>query len=242
MYALDPHLLAQLEDEREEHLRGVDDVFGVKFVRRDHGVESEALHPGRLHLRVALEELLARHAVLRLLGLADDGVAALQRTGVVAAAEDMAVKFLGQGCGSARGPVRFPYRLHHALPVRDVVEVDYRAELPCLAELLCRRVVRGEHDRLAHVADLLGEHELRHRRAVAAEAELLEKLHEVRIRRSLHGEVLAEALVPGEGLPESLRVGADALRVVDVERRRPFLRCLFDPLEVKRQFSHVVPL
>ena len=240
-----PDLLAQLEDEGEQHLRGVYDVVGVELVGGDHSVEAEAPDPRLLHLRVALEELFARHAVLRLLGLPDDGVAALQGTGVVAAAENSISQIHGSGCGGARtpvrstrAPVRSSHRLQHALPVRDVVEVDDRAELPRLPELLGGRVVRGEHYRLARVADLLGKHELGQRRAVAPEAELLKKLHEVRIRRRLDREVLAEALVPGKGLLEALRVGAHRLRVVDVERRRPARGRRLYPLLVKGKSSH----
>ena len=112
--------------------------------------------------------------------------------------------------------------------LRDVVEVDDRAELPGLPEFLVRRVIRREHDVFADVADLLRKDQLRHRRAVTADVKLLQELHQIRIRRSLHGEVLAEPLVPRKRLLEALRVVTNRLRIIDVERRRPLRRNLLE--------------
>ena len=235
---VDADLLVDLPCEREKKLCGVDDVLGVELVRGDHRVEAEARDARRLHLRIVVKELLARKAVLRLLGLADDGVAALQGPGVVTAAENMALKFHGSGCGGARTPVRSTNRLKQKIPMRNVVEVDNRAKFPRLLELLGRRVVRRKHYRLAYVAHLLGKNELCHRRAVAPEVEFLQHLHEVRVRRRLYGEVFAEALVPCKRLLQATRVLADRLRVVDVKRRRPFLRRFLDPRLVKWKLSH----
>ena len=183
----------------------------------------EACDASLLHPAIALEKLLARETILRLLRLADDGIAALQRTGIVATAEE------------ARREIRRlrpiavdSDRVKKIFPMSEVVEVDDRAELPCLAEFLRRRVVRGEHDLLADIPDPLGEDELRHRRAVAAEVELLEELHEMRVRRGLHGEELPEALVPGERLLQAFGVLANCLRVVDVKRSRPPRRNLLE--------------
>src|SRR5574344_945460 len=85
---VDAELLVELADKAEQELRRVDDVLGIELVRSDHRVESEPRRAGRLQLRVALEELLARETVLRLLGLSDDRVAALERTRIVPAAEE----------------------------------------------------------------------------------------------------------------------------------------------------------
>ena len=183
-------------------------------------MQAEALHARGLHLRIAVEELLAREAVLRLLGLANDGIAALQRTRIVAAAHD------------AVCPIGHADRLLEERPVRDVVEVDNRLERPG------RRVVRGEHDLVTDVADLLGEDELRHRRAVATKAKLLKELHEIRIRSGLHREELAETIVPGERGLQTARIGANGLRIIHVERCRVCLRRLFNPCLVKRKLSH----
>ncbi len=84
----DAEFRVELSGKLEEHPRGVDDVVRVELVRGDHCVDAEAPDSGVAHRGVALEELVAGEAVLRLLRLADDGVAALERTGVVAAAEE----------------------------------------------------------------------------------------------------------------------------------------------------------
>ena len=212
----------KLAYELEEHPRGVDDVVGVKLVRRDHRVDAEALDAGVAHRGVAVEELVAGEAVLRLLGLADDGVAALERTGVVAAAEEARRERIRAIRNRGWNAADLTQGVEEERPVGDVVEVDDRAEIPRLHELLRRRVVGSEHNRLAGVADTLGEHQLGHRGAVAAEVELLQELHDLGIRRRLDRKVLAEPLVPRKRLLQPASVLADRLRVVDVERGRVF--------------------
>ena len=228
-FELDAGLFGDFGHQRKEELRRIDDVFGIELVRGDHRMQAKTLDARFLHLRVALEKLFAGEAVLRLLGLADDGVAALQRTWVVAAAHD-AVLEIG-GSGSAR-------RFKKPVPVGDIVEIDDRSEFPGLAEFLRRGVVGGEHDRLADVADLLRQDEFRHRRTVAAKIKLLQKLHEIRVGRGLDGEIFAEPLVPGERLFKTPRVLADRLGVVDVERSGPLGYDFFKFCLIKRKLSH----
>ena len=187
-------------------------------------MESEALHSLLLHAAVGLEELGLREAVFRLLGLADDGVAALERTGVPTAAEairEMAAQ-----------------RALEEIEVGDVVEVDDRAERGRFLELGGRRVVRREHHVFPDVSDGLCENQLRHRRTVAAETFLSEQRHEVRVGRGLDGEVLVEALVPGKGGFETARVRDDRRLVVDVERRGPARGNGLKLFTRKREFFH----
>ena len=109
----DAELLRQVSDKLEEHARRLDVVVEVQLVGDDHGVQAEALHAQLLHGAVALEELLAREAVLGLLGLADDGVALL------AAAP---------GCSGSRSARAAPRVSREELDVADVVQVDDGAE------------------------------------------------------------------------------------------------------------------
>ena len=106
-------------------------------------MQAEALHPLGLHGGVGVVELRGSEAVLRLLGLADDRVAALEGTGIPAAAEKL-------GEPSAEGAFKIG-------EVGYVVKVDDCADGGGAAELLCRRVVRGEHHGFPDIADGLGE-------------------------------------------------------------------------------------
>ena len=146
----DAEPVVELGGEVEEEDGGVDEVLRVELVAGDHGVQAEALDALGLEHGVGLEELVAGQAVLRLLGLADDGVAALEGAGVVAQADA-----LGQaGDALEEGDVG------------DVVEVDVGAQGLGLHELLGGGVVGGEHDGVAGQADALGEEQLGQRGAV----------------------------------------------------------------------------
>src|SRR5208282_4693570 len=133
--------LRDLGCEFEEEPGRLDEIFRVQLVRGHHGMEAESPRSPRLQLPVALEELPAREAILGLLGLADDGVAFLERAGVVPAAYEL---------GYAR-------RLRERLDMRDVIEVDDGARLPSRRELGGGGVVRREHYVLADDPRLPGE-------------------------------------------------------------------------------------
>ena len=186
-------------------------------------MEAEALHALRLEDGVSLEELVCGEAVLGLLGLADDGVAALERTRIPAAAHEL-------GQRSARALNRGD--------VSDVVEVDDCAHLHRAAELLVGRVVRSEHHVLARVSDLLCEHKLRHGRAVAAESLFAQYLHQVRVGSSLDGEIFVKTGIPRECGLETARVRADGGLVIHVKRRWIFLGQLLKLFVCKRKFLH----
>ena len=167
-------------------------------------MQAEALRPPGLELAVPLEELLAREAVLRLLGLADDGVALLERAGVVPAAHQL---------GNAGGVAQ-------RADVRDVVEVDDRAGLARGDELGRRRVIGREHDVLAADARLLREEDLGKRTRVGAETLFGEDLEYVRVGQRLDCEEFLEAVAEDrEGVDELSRVVSDGPLVVEVERR-----------------------
>ena len=101
--------------------------------------------------------------------------------------------------------------------MRDVVEIDDRAEVARGAEFDVGGFVGGEHDAVAAQADRLAEAEFGKRGAVGAEAFGREDLEQEGIGRGLDGEELAEGREDGEGLRQAAGVGADGGLVVEVE-------------------------
>jgi len=200
------HALLHLDREVEKHLRRLDEILGVELVRRHHGVQAEALHALVAQHAVAFEKLLAREAVLGLLGLTDDRVAGLERAGIVAEAHEL--RQASAECGFEK------------LDVAEVVEVDQRAHLVRFLKLLCRSVVRGEDDVLAAEAGGLAQAQFGQRRAVAAHAHLAHQIEDVRVGQRLdRKEVLKPAGHPGKRAVKRLGVGAHGGFVVQVERR-----------------------
>ena len=91
-----------------------------------------------------------------------------------------------------------------------------------ILEVLSRRVVGGKHDVASGEAARFGHHQLGQRGAIDAAALLLQNLQNERIRRRLYRKIFLEALVPCECLLEIACTLADALLVIQVERRRIF--------------------
>ena len=84
---LNPQLVLQIYHEVEQHLRRLHKVIGIQFVLRDHRVQPEPLDTLIAQNTVSFKQLLARETILGLLGLADDHVAFLQWSRVVAKTE-----------------------------------------------------------------------------------------------------------------------------------------------------------
>ena len=188
-FEINTDLLVDFSSELKKNFSSIDDVISVQFVGGDHRVKTKTRNARRLHLGITVEKLLARKTVLRLFGLADDGVSALERTGIVATAENTLRK--------SRIEIRkIGTRGEEIIPMGDIIEIDYRPELPRTAEFLGGSVVGREHYRLARVADALGKFEFGHGRAVGSEIKLLQKLHQIRIGRGLHREILTKTRVP----------------------------------------------
>jgi len=168
-------------------------------------VQAEAPRATRLRGAKGVEQLIVRHAVLGLHGVADDAVAAARRTRVVAKAHQL---------GHPR----------HLCDEADVVQVqDAAAVQGGRLELLGRGVVGREHDVLAPRAGGTRELELGHRAAVEAEAQLAHQGKDARIGQRLDGVILAKARHAREGALERGAGLADAGFVVDVKRRAEML-------------------
>ena len=152
----------------------------------------------------ALKDLCADHAVLGVAGVAHDGIAQLELSaGVVAQAD---------GLGNAAV-------LFQEINVRKVVQVDERAQLAGVDELLGGGGVGGEHDVLPADAQRVAEHQLGVAGAVHAAAVFVQQLENRGIGAGLHRVIFAEAVVPGKGGVDAARGGSDALRIVEVEGR-----------------------
>ena len=197
--------LFELHRQVEEQRRRFDEIVGIQLVGGNHGVQREAFRAHLTRPAVAVYKLLSGKAVLGLGRLADDVVAALELTRVVAEADQL----------------RHAGMLLQILQVRDVVKIDHRPQLPGLDVLLCRGIVGGEHDILAPYPRHLGKEELRQGRTVGPHALLLENPDNPGVRQGLDGEVILEPSGnPVEGLVEPPGVGPDGSLVVDMKRGR----------------------
>ena len=206
------HPDSQLEQDRCQ--------FGVILIRdgvgREEGVDAEVLCALGGQLFVAFDHLLFGHAVLGIAGLVHDlealfALAQAEGPAGVVAAEDV-FRHTGH-------PLK---ELHHG----GVVQIDVCAQLIGFLHILHRSLVGGEHDVAAGKAAGLAEHQLGQGRAVHAAALFLEDLQNNGVGQSLDRKVLLEALVPAECLVDAAGVLADALFIVNVERRGHILNDL----------------
>ena len=101
--------------------------------------------------------------------------------------------------------------------MRNVVQVDERAQLAGVDELLGGGGVRGKHDVLPADAERFAEHQLGVAGAIHAAAVLMQELEDRGIGAGLDRVVLFIARIPGKCALEAVRRTLDALFVVDVE-------------------------
>mmetsp|Transcript_95586 Transcript_95586/g.276077 ORF Transcript_95586/g.276077 Transcript_95586/m.276077 type:complete len:306 (+) Transcript_95586:285-1202(+) len=126
----DAQLFVDLDGQAEQHPRRFQELVHLQATRDDHGVEAETLDAELLALFIALQQLRRRAPKLGFLRVTDDDVSSAAGAGVEAKADHL---------GKAIAPMQ-------KVDVREIVEIDDRAELLGLLELLQWRVVAGEHD------------------------------------------------------------------------------------------------
>ena len=194
--------------------------LGVILVRdgvgREEGMDAEVLCTLGSQLFVAVDHLLFGHAVLGIAGLVHDlkslfALAQAESPAGIVATEDV-LRHTGHTLKE----------LHHS----SVIQIDVCAQLIGFLHILHRSLVGREHDIAAGKAAGLAEHQLGQGRAVHTTALLLEDLQDDRVGQSLDRKILPEALVPAESLVDAAGVLADALFVVNVERRGHILNDL----------------
>ena len=162
----------------------------------------------------SLEELLLREAVLGIAGVVHDPVGHPEdAAGIIAKAHGLR-EFTSQNLLQERN-------------VRDIIQVDDSAEFSRVRVLLCRRIVGRKHDVISICPDSVGQHQLRKGRAVESEVIIVKDLHNIGIRRRLHGKIFTKSRIPGKRLFHRLRVLADSLFIIQIKGGGPFLRYLF---------------
>ena len=202
-------LLLQLDRELEENTRQRGIVFIGQRVGSQKCMDAELLRALGLEQAERLGDLRARHAVLGVAGIVHDlkaftRLAERERAARIEAAADLLRDIAN--------------RLFQKFHVRNVVQIDGRAELCRQAVILGRRLIGREHDVFAGAADALGHHQLRERRAVAAAALLLQDLEDGGRGRGFHGEILPVAGIPRKSGFQAAGVLADALLIIEVKR------------------------
>ena len=173
-------------------------------------MEAEALCPQGGQPPEGLRQLGPGHAVLGLSGVVHDleSLPALSQgehaAGVIAAAD-----------GLGNGSDGLPQTVNQG----EIVQVDDGPHAVRLPELLRGRVVGGKHDIFPRHAAALRHDQLRQRGAVAAAALFMEQLQNGRGGGGLHGEILPETGIPGEGPAQAAGVLPDAPLVIEVKGR-----------------------
>ncbi len=202
-----PGGIAQAHSQLEELPGKLRVILVGGGVGGQEGVDAEVLH-AQLHQAVdGPGHLVLGHAVFRVPGHIHNGVAQAEgAAGVIPQAHRLRQVSSGE-------PLQ---KLH----VGGVVQVNVGPHLQGLFHILLRGDVGGEHDVMAGDPNGLGQQQLRIAGAVAATALLLEDLDDIGVGGSLHGKILPEALVPGEGRLQCPGVAADARLVVNMEGRR----------------------
>ena len=131
---------------------------------------------------------------------------------------------IAQGEGAAR-IIAQTHGLRHLVPgdfcqevhKGSVVQVNVSPHFPGLTHILHRGHVGGKHHVVAGAAHGLGKQKLGVAGAVAAAALLLQNLDNIGVRRSLHGEILPVARIPGKSRLQCPGIGSDASLVINVE-------------------------
>ena len=221
-------LLVEADRQREEQAREPRVVVVRLRVAREEGMETELANAPLSQTTKGLPDLVLGHAELRFGRVADDAVGGLEGPAGVEPAADG----LGQASEAALEAV------HHV----EAVEVHDRAHPVGDAVRLVGGVARGEHHASAAHPARLSHHELGGGGAVAAAAHVREEAEYRGRRRGLHGEVLAKALVPGEGVEKRPRARPNRSLVIDLQRSGKLRDDVLEPLcGRKRPLLHGAP-
>ena len=222
---LNAGLFLDLHSGAEQDSRECGVVVVGKRVARKERMHTELLRALFLEYAVAFDELVVREAVLRVLrGVHYVGAAVgLELSARIVAAGD---------------ELRYPGQLVEDVDVCEIIEVYQRAHLVGKPEIIVRRSIGAEHDLMTLSADLTAQQKLGVAGAVKAAALASQDIHNEGVRGSLHSEVLLEALVPGKRLEQRSCGLANALLIIDVERRGVGLGDLFDLLLGYEWFLH----
>ena len=217
-----PRLFFQPDSQLKEHLCKHRIILVRHRIAGQERVKAEMLRSLFPQNPVGVKKLLLRHAVLGVPGVVHDIVADLEDSARVEPAAD--------------GLRNIAYGLLQKINVRKIIQIDDSADLRRVRKLLRRRVIGGKHDILPGDADLMGQHQLRHGRAVTAAAILPQDINQKRIRRSLHREIFFIPRIPGKRLLQRLRVLTDSLLVIEIKGRRIGLRNLLQLLQGYKWF------
>ena len=150
--------------------------------------------------------LVLGHAVLGIPWHIHDGIAQTEgAAGIVA---------------QAHGLRHFLRRAGQQVYMGSIVQIDIGPQFHSPAHILLRGHVGGEHDLVTGDAHSLGQQQLCIGGAVAAAAFLMEDLQNVGVGGGLHGKILLESGVPGEGFLHFPGIFPNACLVIQVEGGR----------------------
>ena len=146
--------------------------------------------------------LILGHAVFGIPGHIHNGVAQAEgAAGVIAQADRL----------------RHGAQLFQEIHIGGIIQVDVGPHLPCLAHVLFRGHIGGEHHLVAGNAHGLRQQQLRIGGAVAAAALLVQHLENIGIGGCLYREILLKALIPGKRGLQRPGISSDAGLVIQMK-------------------------
>ena len=203
-FQLNPQLVLDFHSQIKHQLRRIDKALGAALIGNNHGMQAKTLYALCLCQLVGLKNLVISNTILCLSRLADNIVALNQIARIVA--ERHALWHTGM--------------LVQILDMRNIVKVYNSSQLNCLLELICRSIVRGQHDILPYYASRLRQKQLRQGTAIAASTLLCQHLNQPGIRGSLHGKMLLKLRSPAERRLQLADIVPDSLFVINMKRCR----------------------
>ena len=168
-------------------------------------MNAKVLHPFFLENSIGLYNLSVGHTILGVTGIVHDAIGKLiDAARVIAAAYG-----IRQGADLPLIEIN----------VTDVIKINDSPDLSGIAELFRRSIIGSEHNLMPLQTNGVREHELTQRRAVRPTAVFLQNFDQEGVGGCLDSKVLAEARVPGKGLPHVTRLLADSLFIIYMEGR-----------------------
>ena len=165
-------------------------------------MEAKTLHPFGLSHLIGLKNLIIGNAIFSLGRLANNIISFNKIAWIV----------------TERKTLWHTSMLCQIFNMGNIIQINNSSQLNGLLELICRSIIRGQHNILPSNASGLGQQKLWQRAAICTSSFLGQKLNQARIRGSFNRKMLLEARCPAKGLLQLADIVANCLFIINMER------------------------